>query len=142
MNRILRSEVENFILVDGIESSVRNTILSTTIELCLPTGKFQPSPTEISILLPEVECFPRRMALSNWMLRMSQSNIIESYTRKVIVSTSFELTLLKRKFQSSAWWNSIFSLDEEFLPRRIAYSLTRKLEISPSQVICDLPAGR
>jgi hypothetical protein len=75
MNGILRPEVENFSLADSIESSARNMILSTRIELCLPTGKFQASTMEISILRPEVESFPRRMAFSDWMLRMSQSNI-------------------------------------------------------------------
>jgi len=117
-------------------------ILSTRIELCLPTGKFQASTMEISLLRPEVKSFPSRMAFSNWMLRMSQSNIIESYSRKVIVSTSFELTLSNRKFQSSAWWNSILSPEDQSLPRIIAYSLTRQLEISPSQAIFALPAGR
>jgi len=73
---------------------------------------------------------------------MSQSHSIESYSRKVIVSNSFELTLSNRKFQSSAWWNSILSPDDQSLPRRIAYSLTRKLEITPSQVIFALPAGK
>jgi hypothetical protein len=53
-------------------------ILSTRIELCLPTGKCQASTMEISILQPEVESFPRRMAFSDWMLRMSQSNIYYS----------------------------------------------------------------
>jgi hypothetical protein len=75
MNGILRPEVENFSLADSIECSARNMILSTRIELCLPTGKLQASNMEISILGPEVECFPRRMAFSDWMLRMSQSNI-------------------------------------------------------------------
>jgi hypothetical protein len=50
-------------------------IISTRIELCLPTGKFQASTMEISILRPQVESFPRRMAFSDWMFRMSQSNI-------------------------------------------------------------------
>ena len=73
---------------------------------------------------------------------MSQSNIIESYSRNVIVSTSFELTLSNRKFQSSACSNSILSPEDKSLPRKIAYSLTRLLEISPSQVIFTLLAGR
>jgi len=117
-------------------------ILSSRIELRLPTGKFQASTMEISLLQLEVESFPRRMAFSNWMLRMSQSNIIESYSWKTIVSTSFELTLPNRKFQPSAWWNSIHSPEDQSLPRIISYSLTRKLEICPRQVIFDLSAGR
>jgi hypothetical protein len=97
---------------------------------------------EISILQPEVEYIPRIMAFCDWMVGMSQLNIIKSYNLKVIVSTSFELTLSNRKFQSAAWRNSIFSPEDQYLPRRIAYSLNRKLEISPSQVIFTLQAGR
>ena len=37
MNGILRPEVENFSQAVSIESSVWNIILSTTVELCLPT---------------------------------------------------------------------------------------------------------
>jgi len=142
MNGILRPEVEYFSLAASIESSGRNRILSSTVELCLPTGKCQASAREISILRPEVESFPRRMVFSEWNLRMSQSNSTESYRRKVIVATSFELTLSNRKFQSSAWWNLILSPEDQSLRRRIPYSLTGKFKISPSQVIFALPGGR
>jgi hypothetical protein len=117
-------------------------ILSTRIELFLPTGKFQASTMEISLLRPDVESVPSRMVFPNAMLRMSQLNIIEFYSRKVRVATSFELTIWNRKFQSSSWRNSILSPEDQSLPRIITYSLTRKLEISPSQVIFALPAAR
>jgi hypothetical protein len=99
MNGILTPEVDNFYLEDSPESSLRNMILSTTVELCLLTEKCQASAMEIflkknGILGLEVE-------------NVSQSNSIESYCRKVIVSISFELTLSNRKFQSSASRNSI-----------------------------------
>jgi hypothetical protein len=125
MHHILRPEVHNFSLADSIESSARNMILSTRIEPCLPTGKILASSMEMSILRPEVESFRRRKAFSNWMLGMSKSNIIKSYNWKVIVSTSFELTVSNRKFQSSAWWNRILSPEDPSHPRRIEYSLTR-----------------
>ena len=121
--------------------------------------------TGIWYFLPELNCvFPQessklllwRSQFSGRKLNLSQEEwhspigcweclsqiFIASYSRKVIVSTSFELTLSNRKFQSSAWWNSILSPEDQSLPRRIAYSLTRKLEITPSQVIFALPAGR
>ena len=107
MNRILRPEVQNFSLADIIESSARNMIVSTRIELCHPNGKCQATTMEISILWPDVESFPSRIAFSDWMLGMCQSNIITSYNRNLIVSTTFEFTLSNRTFQSSAWWNSI-----------------------------------
>jgi len=76
MNGIIRPEVENFSPVDSIESSVRNMILSTTVELCLPTGKFQASAKDNLILRPEIESFPRRIASSDWKLTMSLSQIV------------------------------------------------------------------
>jgi len=80
MNGILRPEDENLSLADSIESSAWNMILFTTVELCLLSGKFQASAREISILLPEVESFPRRMAFSDWKLRMSLSQIVFNRT--------------------------------------------------------------
>jgi hypothetical protein len=80
MNDKLRQEVENFSLVDSIESSARNMILSTTVELCLLIGKLQASAREISILRPEVESFPRRMAFCNWKLRMSLRQLVLNLT--------------------------------------------------------------
>jgi hypothetical protein len=83
MNGILRPGAEHFSLADCIESSAPNRILSITVELCLPTGKFQASATEMSILRLEVESFPRRIAFSDSKLRMSQSNIIQSSCTRV-----------------------------------------------------------
>jgi hypothetical protein len=82
MNGIIRPEVDNFSWADSIESSVWNMIPSTTVELCLLSGKFQASAREISILRPEVESFPRRMAFSDWKLRMSLSQIVFNLTAR------------------------------------------------------------
>jgi hypothetical protein len=40
-------------------------ILSATVKLCLPTGKFQASAREISNVWLEDESFPRRIAFSD-----------------------------------------------------------------------------
>jgi len=80
MNGILKTEVENLSLGDSMESSVWNMILSTTVELCLPSGKFQASAREISILRTEVESFPRKMAFSDWKLTMSLSQMVFNLT--------------------------------------------------------------
>jgi hypothetical protein len=80
MNGILWQEVENFSLADGNECSALSIILSTTVELCLPTGKFKNSATEIAILWLEVESFSKRMAFSNWKLRMAVTQIVLNLT--------------------------------------------------------------
>jgi hypothetical protein len=71
MDDIWRPGTENFSMTDNIEFSARNMILSTTVTLCLLTGKFEASAREISILQPEVKSFPRRMVFSDWKLRIS-----------------------------------------------------------------------
>jgi len=82
MNGILRPEVEHFSLADHIESSAWNMILSTTVELCLPTGKFQASAMEVSILRPKVESFSRSTLFSDWKLRMSFTKIVLNLTAR------------------------------------------------------------
>jgi len=76
-------------------------IVATIVELRPPTRKCLAEARYISILRPEDETFPNRIACPNRKFRISPRHIIYNHLAwKIIVSTSVELSPPTRKFRS------------------------------------------